>query len=428
MSVFNQVLTEAEVVDLPSPSGYIGYMVIRPQARGVVGRTMLRPTPALRAAVRTGVKERVILFGQELTVRAVPFVQQDSRLGSCAHAAAWMTHYSAFRAQRGVGRKAIGAFTQAVDAGLSAGRAVPSTGLTLQQLSKMLTSMGLFPIYYDVETLGTADRPVEWPVIATSDVRASGAAGKRACCRYLNSGLPVLGVVRIWRPGDTLSNRHAIVICGYERRKTSPRDVDLVVNDDRRGPYLRMESLDEDVDVESGEHYRCDQLLIPAPEKLWMSAEVAERNGCIRLLASARWAASAGYDGGQLTLDLHSQQQLTVRTYAIDASRFKQRVRDRYTDPVVRREYPLARFPHYIWVVEAIDRRAREVGRERAETAADIACVLGEVICDATSDDLDPSILAIRLPGLLSLPKPGDPDWGSECGTDLQYSGGQYHP
>src|SRR5689334_4529394 len=45
-------------------SGYLGYVVIRPSATGVVSRALLPPPPDVAAAVRTAVTETVSFFGQ----------------------------------------------------------------------------------------------------------------------------------------------------------------------------------------------------------------------------------------------------------------------------------------------------------------------------------------------------------------------------
>jgi hypothetical protein len=49
---------------------YLGYVNIRPQVPGLVGRTMLTPPLDIRDAVRTAVKERVRFFGRQLEVKS----------------------------------------------------------------------------------------------------------------------------------------------------------------------------------------------------------------------------------------------------------------------------------------------------------------------------------------------------------------------
>jgi len=427
---FKAELAADQLFQLPGEPGYLGYMIIRPQVRGVVGRTMLAPPDSLRGAVRTGVVEKVNFFGQKLEVRAVPFMQQDARLGSCAHAAAWVCHYSAWLAGRGVARRTIAEFSEAADPGLLPGRIVPSTGLSVQQLSKLMSSFGLPPLYYEVKSLRASDRPESWPARTSKGKAnrvAADAATKRVCCRYLNSALPVLAIVVQWRDGSG-ADGHAMVACGYVRLGNDEPDVHLIVNDDRRGPYLLVRNVISDEDPVSLERFSWAQVLIPLPEKLWLSGEAAERNGCIRLLAAARKAKAAGVPGAEWMLQLHADERLTVRTYATTSNRYKERLRLRTRDPILLQELSEARFPRYIWVVEAIHRSERESGRLAGLPPHEVRCVAAEILFDATSDDMDPVVLATRLPGFLALPKPYNPYWDTDCAESLLGTGGQYGP
>lgn len=89
---------------LANRESYLGYVIVRPQQPGSVGRSMIAPRrnvegmkdpAALHGRVRTAVTETVTLFGIQLSATAVPFMEQDGVLLRCVHAAAWMCHYSA---------------------------------------------------------------------------------------------------------------------------------------------------------------------------------------------------------------------------------------------------------------------------------------------------------------------------------------------
>lgn len=413
---FDQVVSVEDAWRLPPDVTYLGYMVVRPPTiAGVVGRTMLAPPTSLHDAVRTGVREVVGFFGQTLTVRAVPFLQQDARLGSCAHAASWVCHYSAYRGERGVGRRTIGEFSAAVDPGLGVGRTLPSTGLTLHQMSQVLGAFGVPALYYEVATLSDVDRPETWP----NRHKGPQARVARVCCRYLNSALPVIIVLgQILGSGKT-DGHHAIAVCGYWRDDDAPGGVAFVVHDDRRGPYLTVTDPLKDVDERAEVSFKWEEILAPVPEKLWLSGESAERTGCSHLLAAAAKAVDDGIEEAQVILTLHRAKNLTVRSFATTSNRFKERIREHCADARVVRAYSYARLPRYMWVVEAVDRNARE----RGEPA-----VLGEVVFDATSDDLEPSILALRLPGIIAIPRPDDPDWDTPSTADAIMSQGQLQP
>lgn len=418
-------LTDADVLALSEQQvkAYVGYVVLRPQVTASVGRTMLRPPPA--SGVRTAVRETVGFFGQPLQVRAVPFMQQDARLGSCAHVAIWMCHYSAHRGERRVARLPVADFSLLADPSLGIGRTVPSQGLTLHQISDVLSRSGLAPVYYDAAALTDDDRPAGGGWLRKPGDPADRIA--RTCCRYLNSGVPVLAVVRhvkgVTTPGSAdyaAGTLHAIVVCGYRR---DGDHVVLVAHDDRRGPYLDHADVTGDLDSEWNEHSRWEHLLAPVPEKVWLSGESAERVGSETLVAASREAAARGVTPAGTVAAKFQDGDLSFRAYAIDASRFKRRFAGHVADPTVLSAYRGTRMPHYVWVVEAINRPARQAD------GAGSACVMAEAVYDATSDDRDPRLLAMRLPGIVYVHRPDYPDWDATTGLVASVvSSGQYDP
>ena len=403
---FSTELDETAVLSLRQDQieSYVGYVVLRPQVRATVGRTMLQPPPSLKYAVRTAVNEAVTFFGQSLKVRAVPFMQQDARLGRCAHVAIWMCHYSAVRGERRVARQPVAHFSLTTDSSLALGRAVPSKGLNLHQMSDVLTRSGLPSIYYDVADLSDLDRPDGDNWLERPDDPADRAA--RVACRYCNSGVPIVAVTRLAPEEDgappdfDTAPLHAVVICGYRRVADG---VCLIGHDDRRGPYLQYEKVFDSFDAEWMEHARIEHLLAPVPDKVWLSGEAAERAGSEYLVEHARNSVGLGIDAARVIVERFETGRLGFRAYATNASRFKRRIADHIDDETVVAAYRAARFPHYVWVVEAVDRDLREDDA--------VESVLGEVVYDATSDDRDPIRLAARVPGLIAVARPRDPLW-----------------
>jgi len=396
-AIIDLVRTPQSEIETPSERskrlGYLGYMIVRPQVHGVVGRTMLKPPESLRHSVRTAVKETVNFFGQELEVRAVPFIQQDARLGSCAHAASWMCHHSAYLGKRGVSRRAIADFSAAVDPGLG---------------------VGLPPVYYEVDYLQEEDRPAEWQNRSQS-IQAKVA---RVCCRYMNSKIPVLVVMRVNPRENGEDALHAVTVCGYKREDELEGGVSFIINDDRRGPYLTVKNVLNDRDESAQSTFAWSHILAPLPEKLWMTGEAAERQGSEALLVAAREALDK-VPSAQILLKAHEDENLVVRCYAITSSGYKQRLYRRCIDPNILEAIAFARLPQYVWVVEAIDRTLR--GHMQP-------AVLGEVVIDATSDSLDPVVLATRLPGVIAVPTPDDPQMSLSCTDGPLQSGGEHEP
>lgn len=392
---FRERLTARSLWRLAAKSGYLGYIVVRPAATGLVSRALIPPPPDLAGAIRTSVSERVNFFGQELEVRGVPFAQQDAQLGACAQAAAWMCHFTAYL--RGdTARRTKADFSLKADASLHPSRAMPSPGLTVTQLSDLFRKFELPAIFYSVGELPTPGLP--WqpadPVPPTPGM-VPGLWDHRivaVACRHLNSGNPVLvGTVD-----------HAFIICGYRRADlVRPGWIEFVRHDDQSGPYLLVTNVLHDVDPASGKVYGPWRTMhVPLPEKVWLAPEAAERKGGAYLFNASQQIASA-WPGTPpfMTLDaLVAADRLALRTYAVRSNEFKSSLGRRGLSTKVRREYGLARLPRFVWVVEAIDRQLRQAG---------VPCVVGEAVLDATSSDHSPQEIGLHVHGVMWLQQTG---------------------
>jgi hypothetical protein len=227
------------------------------------------------------------------------------------------------------------------------------------------------------------------------------------CCRYLNSGFPVLVAT-----GD-----HAFVLCGYRRE---PRDgkrdwITFIRHDDQRGPYLAVGDILDDADPDSGYRYSpWECLIVPLPTKLWLPPEPAEYVGAVLMRGLAQAVRSQVPEAESL-FKLIEGGRLALRTYAAPANTFKARL-ERGMDERLLREYRLARFSHYVWVVEAVDRDQRKDG---------LPCVIGEAIFDATSSENEPNLLALHVPGAAWVHRTsGPPRFPIRTAPDPYWSGG----
>lgn len=335
-------------------AGYVGYVIIRPQEPGAIGRSIVPPSgsvatfsvpsaddPAeseelqtaahylkagerLETHVRTAVTEHVSLFGVPLQAVGVPFMEQDGHLLRCIHVSAWICHFSA--ALRGVvPRRASAEFHLAVDPTGSYGRPYPSEGLSTFAMATILRELDLPPeVVDDTVLLSLREEPAWYDRSELRDASATLADDSpelervwvaenvtATVCRYLNSGIPCI----LSQDDD----RHTYVICGYLRQEdltpTEDRvttEVDLhsdvvafLVMDDQDGPYrlYTVESIVSDLldpDDDQGV-----TILVPLPRGLWLSGTDAEVLGAEILAAAVRqrlehfdsWAEHSELDG-----------------------------------------------------------------------------------------------------------------------------------
>lgn len=381
--------------NLPENHGYIGYVIVRPVSSGLVSRAML-PAPADGTGAQCSVSETIHLFGQSLTVRGVPFTQQDARLGACAHAAMWICHYSAVL--RGeVERRPRADFALLADPSLSLGRAVPTEGLTAQQIGDLMRRFGLPSAFHLIGSLPSAQLPWQGPEPqppagdpdpdpepGTWDTRMFAVI-----CWYLNGGYPLI----------VGTQDHAFTIIGWSRDPGDPARILFTRHDDQRGPYLTVNNpLDDTVVAPVPHDYGPWRTLqVPLPPDLWLEPEAAERYaGYVLRTQSAQTAKVLAGRGVQVEdLDtLIADGRLALRTYPVLSETFKSALPGLGLDAGHVTEYRLARMPRHVWVVEAVDRRRRRAGEP---------CVIGEMVLDATSSETEPRMLAMRIHGLLGV-------------------------
>jgi hypothetical protein len=430
---------------------YSGYIILRPQKNGVVGRSMIPPqappnelwdVSESRNRIRTAVTEHITLFGIALEVYGVPFMEQDGHLLRCIHAAAWMSHYTS--SLRGlVPRRASGEFHAAEDPTNSYGRNYPSLGLSLFSLTPMLRILDLPPEVNEVQRVWRRpfwfDLPEVWAVDKT--VNNLGVSPTEpsfdeldteiqdfwireyvtsTVCRYLNSGLPVI-ILRT-------DLEHAYIACGYLRdhhmadsRPKDGRVALLLVQDDQRGPYcpLPVETLVQL--AQDGELV----LVTPLPAGLWLAgdrAELAAASVFIKAVIERgdKISQIAGLAGRELVEfmtvsgapsewctegDNGRRTRYEIRSYASLGSDFKRGFVKRVGCSRARQVASYRPMPKYVWVSEIIDRQLRdEVSVEQSKKGRPF--VRGTVVLDASStaetfDELS-ALLLVDLPGQIT--------------------------
>jgi hypothetical protein len=371
---FSTDIDDAKLHHLPADVGYLGYAVIRPLELGPVGRTLVRPPPELETATLALVTDEITLFGNRLVVEGAPFCQQDSEFFRCAHAAAWMCHYSAVQ-RRLVARQETATLVEAAPAMLSLERPFPSKGMSLLQLQAVFGALKQPALFYG---LGKMPRVagVEDPEPVVDDAGKAAPPGRwdtrmfSVICRYLNSGYPVL----------IATEDHAFVIVGWFREGNWIR---FVVNDDQRGPYGVIDSPFTD------ERGTWQAIMVPLPPRVLLSGESAE-NVAHRTFRSLGSSPGAHPAWSALATGI-ADNTVSVRTLLRDASEYKHELGERGLPDDAVRLLRLARLPHYVWVVEAHDRTARAEGRP---------CVIAEFVVDSTSNDFRPRHDALLMPGV----------------------------
>jgi len=371
---------------------YLGYSVLRPgpHSDGRVGRTVMAPPSALADATLVTIDDEVSLYGNDLKVTGVPFMEQDGEFLRCAHAAIWGCHYVAFK--RGlVGRRLTAELAEMTPRLLSADRSLPSRGMVLEQIQAVFDATGQPALRYIIDQLPTVPG-VEVPTQQTKEVHARQSAGCwdprlfSVICRYLNSGFPVM----------VTNATHGWNLVGWFWQKNQIR---FVACDDQVGPYEVIDSPFTD-----GRRPWLS-IMVPLPPKVYMSAEIAETWGHQRLREfGLRTGAPLSWRNLARDLAQAPKKAVSLRTFLRDSRRYKAKLPTQGRRPAAVDVLRLAGLPNFIWVVEAHDRQRRAAGEPS---------VLAEVLFDPHSSDhhhREPRSDAISMPGLtVTTPPEGVP-------------------
>lgn len=391
---------------------YLGFAVIRPTPRTSIGRTVLCAPPSPADHKSTLLVRSVFeahLFGATLPVEGIPFIQQDGRLSACAQASIWM-------AARHVQSKHRGPWVSTVDIAEAAlkptdhllSQAIPagSNGLSVEHIVRALRAIGREPLVY----MGSRDQAsgkVEWPALLEPLAVVE---------RYIDSGIPVILALSPWEQDQRLG--HAVVACGHTTAKRDPASgmppaptrsvfcTHLLVNDDQRGPALRM-PVDTAAAGLSETPYSLANVwcvIVPLPSKVYIPAEHAEllARDALREYADTWPAIRAGVQSGSSSIaagdeivGLVQTDRAIVRTYLTYGWKYRKRILANTCSPTIKQHLLAQDLPRYVWVTEF-------------GTASDLNMldeadmkVFGHCVVDATSNISIGGVCVFHAPGIL---------------------------
>jgi hypothetical protein len=382
---FKKSIAEEKMHQLPADPGYLGYCVVKPLPVGRVGRTVLAPPPRLLKKARLALTtDEISLFGRPLSVTGAPFCEQDGEFLRCAHAASWMAHYHA--ACRGsVGRHLTAQLVDLSPTSVWHERALPSPGLTLNQIQAVFASTGQPALFYGLskmpEVQGVDNPTPKYWDPAKKKMKHPGLWDTRifsVLCRYLNAGFPAI----------ITTENHAFTAVGWFREGKRIR---FVVCDDQWGPYETVTSPFTD------RRAPWTGFMIPLPPKVYLTGEMAESTAHYRARSYGA-VSNAPPEWVQLKEGIE-QNDVSLRTFLRSNLGYKSALKAQGRDDAITRMLQLARLPHWVWVVELHDRDSRRRGKKS---------VLAEFVFDSTSSDDRPGLDLLSLPGAtMSYPPDG---------------------
>ena len=407
---------------------YLGFIIIRPLPDFVFSRSLLSPNLLTQKTllgdlfITCAANYRANVIGNEIWFRGVPWLQQDTLISACASASLWIANcHMAHKFPPEFSTYHTAEITDlATKQTISTGRAMPSMGLTNEQMMQALQSMGYDPV----------------PYIPSDEHEACNIA-----YRYVESGIPlIVGLFFLKKAdGKVVPEGHTVTMVGHtfntertpiiDKRKIKVkgktmalsycRTADFVpsflVQDDAGGPFRELELVGWDSAVEKGylnrktaqvlrKIYSCvivldpgtsfqeiaflGDFIVPLPKGVSLDGYAAEERA-IGLISS--WVEEMNYS---------QTDTIAVRTFLQRSGIVKDKLAPRNGIPS-RLSMELRRhlMPKWIWVTEAAD----------LATLRTKHCVLGQVIQDSashpTSEDYF-DLVAFNMPGTIALHRP----------------------
>jgi hypothetical protein len=338
-------------------SEYLGFCTLRPLDLRKVVDAVVKPIEDLNRPKRSFIVCREefsveINVGKReaqcLHISGFPFMQQDTQVGCCAHAALAMI--DKFLTQRrnkednlNAQRHLTGDIARLISAVPGIERKLPTPGLLPAEICTAFTRMGYSPLSYEYRREVKSLFPSE-----------------RIIYHYLESGIPIYLSI------PTTTSRHALTVIGhsfepdvwwslaqteYYKRRPSGGEYhcsttwipSFIIHDDNFGPYLKVPKeflwkMEEQ-----------DKLLIvvPLPPNVNLNGELAS------VIANSLITSALAIVEGQninpwlnILSGHHNRNDLVLRTLLMDSGEFL----SKYTPSHIRAYYQSVQLPKRIWL------------------------------------------------------------------------------
>jgi hypothetical protein len=324
---FSQSITEEKQI-LDATESYLGSVVLRPTEVATLGRTLLAPKAIADFSGFICETEYVNnLDGIPLKINTFPHIMQDTDVTICAHAVCWMiARYYSEKYSVYPERLSYDIATSVTD--ISSGRIIPSKGISLGQVSEILSSMGFYP------------------EIFVRDLYADDTFFYELLYAYVESGIPLVAAMH--------EKQHALAIVGHGnpssavdvcKKNTKPIvnsiycNNSLVANNDNILPFSKI--LFEKTSCNPGDYSLddIDGFVVPLYEKMYLNAENV-------LLALPGIIQSN-------LVRMQPHEKLILRVFMTSTRSFKKKIRQSsLIDPVLQKTQLELPFPKFIWIAE----------------------------------------------------------------------------
>ncbi|RPH34532.1 MAG: hypothetical protein EHM93_00420 [Bacteroidales bacterium] len=345
-NTFVRMLTDSKCEYDKNWKSYLGYIVVKPLPKGVIGATLIKPYDKKDKRFYTAKRDySVNLFGKTLNIESLPYQEQDGIVGSCASSALWF----AFQKTRELFHTSVPNPSDiTISAGYDSfhtGKSFPSNGLEISQICMAVHAIGLIS-----------------ELRVSSEYISDNKWLKSFVYAYSRMGIPILMGMDIEKRGE-----HLITINGYRfshtKKKTkriSKIDLELQSNeiikfyahDDQTGPFSRVEFVSkgyqfntswwDNINSEIGLGANAICIIVPLVNTIKVTFENILEEATIL----------------DFVFDMHIELKFTWDIYLIESNKYKEEIRseliknDKQYNSCAA-EILFESLPKYVWVAKA---------------------------------------------------------------------------
>lgn len=389
-SKYGQITTPNDLDPLIGKDSYLGFCVVRPTEFFRIGRTVIRFAPP--ATTEEEKNEYYLtcrgwytthLLGREFKILGMPFIQQDTQVGACAHAALWMVgRYMHVLGH--CGELSVQQINHFAKSRQPRGRHYPAQdGLASGQMLDALHEMGLFAVHYnDFNTK-----------------KFNGLYGSRwefigaLIYFYVESGFPV---IIVFRDHVIVAIGHTLTI-GKLHKKTIARIPSFIIHDDVIAPYGEFFLQPND----ASSPYRPDkieELIAVLPGSVHLQGEYAESlaHVIIQQFTDDKNPITKACKAEGLPNPFNIPDSYRIRTYLLKSVDFLTELQSEIKAQKIPMDAGnlilLMEFPMYIWVSEVF-----------ASSGENRDTCVGKLLFDSTGAPWDKNVIAILMEKTLIL-------------------------
>lgn len=404
---------------------YLGFVIILPTNERVIGRTVIRSNVFCKEEYgyycTTNCRIPVNIEGISLTVDAMPYIQQDERVGVCSSTAIWMaTCYMSTRYK--FQRSSLANITEMANIYHKINRPFPALrGLMSEQIIASFSKLGYDAIHYQKRTF----QKNKWNP-------------KEIIYKYIESELPVIVVI---------GGQHVCTIVGHnfdlDKNITDEKNTDnkitsnssfityFIVHDDIKGPYQLL-PVEFSIPIFNNKEYLnpfkeqaniytdytlldVTNIIVPIFKKVYLEGQTIEN--IISIIFSDdsyifkyyQYLIENDFDflnvetiliGKNFIEDL-SGKNIFYRTRFLLSNHLKEDylIYKSSTSLLLRNRYSQMDLPRYVWLIELFSEHnlRSKINQEKR----DAKIVIGEILIDATGNDSMCAVITVHLPGIL---------------------------